>query len=137
MLNLSLWSGAEERRLEALDQAVQEARARAGSSANLRRQLEERRSFIDRLTGGNQSTSLLAVLAELTRLLPDDTWLDSVELRGDSLHLVGHASAAAALVGPLERSPLFTEALFRSPVVPDRASGRERFELTLTLRRPA
>ncbi len=137
LMNLALWSGAEERRLDGLDQAVREARTRANSSANLRRQLEERRGFIDRLTGGAQSASLLVVLDELTRLLPDDAWLDSVELRGDALHLVGHAISAAALVGPLEQSPLFTEAVFRSPVVPDRASGRERFELALTLRRPA
>ncbi len=137
LVNLALWSGAEERRLEALDQAVQEARTRANSTANLRRQVAERRGFIDQLTGGAQGAALLAVLAELTRLLPDDAWLDSFEVRGDSVHLVGHATSAAALVGPLERSALFTEALFRSPVVPDRASGSERFELTLTLRRPA
>jgi general secretion pathway protein L len=136
LLNLALWSGAEGRRLDALDQAVQQARARANSTTNLRRQVEDRHRFIDQLTGGTQAASLLAVLAELTRLMPDDAWLDSLELRGDSVYLVGHATSAAALVRPLERSPLFTEAVFRSPVVPDRASGRERFELTLTLRRP-
>jgi general secretion pathway protein L len=134
--NLSLWQAAEESRLEALDQAVREARIRAGSADSLRRQLAERRAFMDQLTGRTREASVARVMEELSRLLPDSAFVESLELRGEVVHLVGQAAAAAALVGVIEASPLFQDVQFRAPLVPDRGSGRERFELAITLRRP-
>ncbi len=134
LLNLALWSTGEEQRLELLDQAVREARSRATSADNLRRQLGERQAFLEGLAGRTHEASLPRTLDELSRLLPDTAWLESVEVRGESVHISGHAASAAALIGPLEASRLFSEAQFRAAVVPDRATGRERFEMTLALR---
>jgi general secretion pathway protein L len=134
LVNLALWSTGEEQRLELLDQAVREARARATSADNLRRQLGERQAFLEGLAGRTHEASLPRTLNELSRLLPDTAWLESVEIRGEAVHISGHAASAAALIGPLEASRLFAEAQFRAAVVPDRATGRERFEMTLALR---
>jgi general secretion pathway protein L len=136
LMNLALWSAGEEQRLEQLEQAVREARARSVSADNLRRQLAEREAFLAGLAGRTHETSLLRTLDELSRLLPDTAWLDSVEVRGETVHISGHAASAAALIGPLEASQVFAEAQFRAAVVPDRATGRERFEMTLALRAP-
>lgn len=134
MVNLALWQAAEQRRIDALDAAVEEARRRVRGVDALKRQVEERLRQRAELAGNPAAASLLVVLDELTRLLPDEAWLDSVEVRGGSVYVTGHAPAAAALVAPIERSPLFAEAQFRSPVVPDRTSGLERFDLAISLR---
>lgn len=134
LVNLALWQGSEQRRIEALDTAVDDARRRVRGVEALRRQVEERQRLRAELTGQRLGTSVLTVLDELTRLLPDEAWLDSVEIRAGSVYVTGHAPAAATLVAPIERSSLFTEAQFRSPVVPDRTSGLERFDLAISLR---
>jgi len=134
IVNLALWQAAEQRRTEALDAAVEEARRRVRGVDALKRQVAERQRQRAELAGSRDGASLLIVLDELTRLLPDEAWLDSVEMRGGSVYVSGHAPAAAALVAPIERSPLFAEAQFRSPVVPDRTSGLERFEMAISLR---
>jgi general secretion pathway protein L len=71
----------------------------------------------------------VAVLAELTRLLPDDTWLYQFELNGKEVLIQGEASASSAIIGLIEASPLFGNVTFRSPVTQNRVTGGERFNL--------
>ncbi len=71
----------------------------------------------------------VAVLAELTRLLPDDAWLYQFELNGKEVLIQGEASASSAIIGLIEASPLFRNVTFRSPVTQNRVTGGERFNL--------
>lgn len=71
----------------------------------------------------------VAVLAELTRLLPDDTWLYQFELNGKEVLIQGEASASSAIIGLIEASPMFGNVTFRSPVTQNRVTGGERFNL--------
>ena len=71
----------------------------------------------------------IAVLAELTRLLPDDAWLYQFELNGKEVLIQGEASASSAIIGLIESSPLFGNVTFRSPVTQNRVTGGERFNL--------
>ena len=74
-----------------------------------------------------------AILAELTRLMPDDTWMSQFQLRGAELQMSGHSADASRLIGQVEGSPLFQEAKFRSPVTQDPRVSRERFNLSATV----
>lgn len=132
--NLALHAEAETARRERLDDAVREARLRAQRVEALRTQIAERRQLRDELVTRRADVALLAVLDQLTRLLPDDAWLDSVEVRGASVYVTGYAPVAASLVAQIETSPMFADAQFRSPVTPDRARGRERFDMAIRLR---
>ncbi len=134
LINLGLHAEAESRRQERLDQAVAEARQRAQRVEALRTRIAERRKIRDDIMARRGEVSLLAVLDQLTRLLPDDAWLDSVEVRGASVYLTGHAPVAVSLVALIESSPMFADAQFRSPVTLDRQSGRERFDMSVRLR---
>jgi general secretion pathway protein L len=73
-------------------------------------------------------------LNELTRLLPDDTWLFQLRLNGEQASLYGFSASAAALVGALEAGALFHDVGFRSPVTRDLKSNLERFHLSLEVR---
>jgi general secretion pathway protein L len=93
--------------------------------------LTEEASF---LVGKRRSTPLaLAVLNELTHLLPDDTWIKSLRMRGGELQLNGFSAASAALIPILDASPFFRNVRFLSPVTRDRATDAERFHLAVEL----
>jgi general secretion pathway protein L len=44
------------------------------------------------------------LLRELTAILPDDTWLERLQIKGDNLQIVGQSAKASALVGIVEAS---------------------------------
>jgi len=70
------------------------------------------------------------LLRELTAILPDDTWLDRLQVKGDSVQIIGQSSKASALIGIVESSKLFSGAAFTSPVTTDPRTGKERFMLS-------
>ncbi len=69
------------------------------------------------------------LLRELTLILPDDTWLERVQIKGDTVQLIGQSAKASALIGIVESSKLFNGAGFASPVTTDPRTGKERFVL--------
>lgn len=76
-----------------------------------------------------QPTSL-EVLADLTRRLPDDTWLEKIAINGGNVVLIGQSDHASALVGLLQDSTLIQKPTLTGSVQADPRSGKERFTLT-------
>jgi len=79
--------------------------------------------------------SVIQALEEVTRLLPDDTWLQQLEINGDRIDMQGVSMNASVLIGLVESSDLFKEAAFRSPITRDQRSGRERFNLSARMQK--
>lgn len=75
------------------------------------------------------------LLRELTTILPDDTWVERLQIRGDALQINGQSAKASALIGIIEASKLFNGAGFSSPVTTDPRSGKERFMLSARIGR--
>ncbi|MBK8897664.1 MAG: PilN domain-containing protein [Candidatus Competibacteraceae bacterium] len=69
------------------------------------------------------------LLRELTGILPDDTWLERLQVKGDNAQIVGQSAKASALVGIIEASKLLSGTSFMSPVTIDPRFGKERFML--------
>jgi hypothetical protein len=80
----------------------------------------------------------LQLLAEVTRILPDDTWLQSFELRTTSksreVQLQGETGVAGKLIELFEQSPLLTGASFKSPVTQAPGSQASRFHLAMDVK---
>lgn len=76
------------------------------------------------------SPTAVALLDEVTKRLPDGTWLTQLRVRGNQIVLAGYSPAAASLVAGLEDSPLLSEVHFASPVMVDPRVGLERFSLS-------
>ena len=70
------------------------------------------------------------LLAEITRLLPDDTWIIQMGWHGDRLTLAGYSGSSSALIALLEESDLLSNVRFNSPVTVDRRLELERFNLS-------
>ena len=74
------------------------------------------------------------MLDEVSRRLPDETWLVQLSRRGDELIMSGFSSKATALISLLEDSALFSDVQFGAPVTLDRDVNLERFNITAVLR---
>jgi general secretion pathway protein L len=69
------------------------------------------------------------ILAAITKVMPDETWLVEFQLAAAELQLAGFSASASDLIGYLEHTPIFRNTAFRSPVTQDPASQRERFHI--------
>ena len=79
----------------------------------------------------------LAAWDELSRVIPDHTFLTEVRVAGGTITLSGLSSDAARLVRILDGSRLFTGATLVGPITPDANEQRDRFRMSLKLRKGA
>ncbi len=78
------------------------------------------------------------LLDDMTRIIPDDTWVNRVDFSDGEIQLQGQSGAAAGLIGLIEASPTFHNARFRSPVTQIARTSQERFHLSAdTVQGPA
>lgn len=83
--------------------------------------------------------TVMEVLEELSKRLPDDTFVIQFDFDGKSLQLQGESASASALVEQLEDSPLFRDVGFQSQLIKIPGTLHDRFHLSATLeavRRP-
>ena len=127
-LVLPLWRKAQlEEQLQAEIAIVQKE---AQSVSALRKQLDELKSQAHFLAQAKATSPVvIQVLDELTRLLPDGTWLYQFEVNGKEVVMQGESPASSAIIGLIEASPLFRNVTYRSPVTQNRTTGAERFNL--------
>ena len=122
----------------ALSQAADHARAQADVASGLRQQLETMTADYNFVLGRKYGfPSLVQVLDDVTKLLPDDTWLTQLDVRTTSkgkeprrdLLLRGESANAGRLVTLLEESKAFVEAAPRSPTTKIQPGPGEIFDL--------
>lgn len=80
---------------------------------------------------------MLAVLADLSQRLPNNTWIERFSQSDQQVFLTGTSAEATALVQRLQASPLLRAPALSGSVQPDAATGRDRFTLTAELAEPA
>lgn len=120
--------------LRELREEVRLLRQKAEQAQALRGRLDQRLEQEQFLLKHKQiQTPQVAILDELTRRLPDETWLHRLEVRNGVVQIQGVSDAASSLIASLEDSPLFENARFRSPVTQDPSGNRERFQLSVDL----
>jgi general secretion pathway protein L len=120
--------------LAALTDQVAATRIEAEQSRALRDQLDQLTqtgSFL--LAEKGRRPRATEVLADLTRLMPDQAYLAQLTLQGGEVQLHGWAATASDLISLLDQSPLFRAPQFRSPVTQDGSDGTERFHLSVEL----
>lgn len=115
---------------------VESMRADARKVVALRQQLQDNAGAAGFLVQRKQhATTMLALLADLTRRLPDSAWLERLSIDADGqVGMQGQSRQAARLLDALKDSPLITDASFQGSIQPDAATGKERFYLVAQLR---
>lgn len=112
-----------------------EAEVERARSASL-----ERRQLVDLIEGGAflraaraGRPTMVEVMDELARRLPDDTYLEKLSVEGDRILLIGLSREASALVARLQGSTLWSEPTLAGALQPDPRTRMDRFTLTATL----
>jgi Tfp pilus assembly protein PilN len=96
---------------------------------NFRKEMAE----LDQIRFGE--ISKVELLEELTRVLPETTWIWNLKYNGKEIELSGFADSASDLIPLLDKSPLFEKVEFMAPVTKEmqmRGDGnkeKERFKI--------
>lgn len=115
-----------------------ESRSPAARQAAAQRQqlasLVEGAIALDRARASRPTT--VEVLDEVTRRLPDNTYLEKLSIEGDRLTLIGLSPEASGLVGKLQGSHFWRSPALSGALQPDARSRVDRFTLVAELIAP-
>jgi len=117
-------------RVRALESAIEEVQDEAKRVQRLREQVEETSeasSFLTRRRA--ESPMAIELLADITEVLPDDTFLDRLVISPDAVLMQGKSHNAQQLIEVVNKSESFDNAAFRGSTRLDAASGLEIFEI--------
>jgi general secretion pathway protein L len=102
---------------------------------NLRKLLTDRDAKIAQIGAVRDekkgTVPFVSIIEEMSRTIPDSTWLTEVSVTGDMVRFAGFAQSAAALIPMLESSPLFSAPTFMEPVVRVVNQDGERFSIAM------
>jgi general secretion pathway protein L len=73
--------------------------------------------------------SVLEIWDEISRILPDHTFVTELRMADGKVTLSGLSSDAARLVRIIDQSSLFSSATLAAAIVPDATEGKERFSI--------
>jgi general secretion pathway protein L len=121
----------KNRAIEALEAQVQTAAAEAREGSQLRQNLEKMadasRFLVEKKA---METLTVELIDEISRILPDHTWVSRLDLTNGELQIQGQSSGSASLIAIIESSPWFKNARFRSPVVQISGTDKDRFHIS-------
>jgi len=99
-----------------------------------RRVMQLQQAFEETLLAANflaekraSQPAVIELLDELTRILPDDIWLQQFQLQGSDLRIQGQADGSQRVIGLLDESELFESPEITGAISIDPRSGQERF----------
>lgn len=82
------------------------------------------------------AASAIAIINELTRMIPQSSYLTRVILDDERIEIVGQSDNANALVPILNQSELWFEPEIVGQVMPDARTGKEKFTIKAALKAP-
>jgi general secretion pathway protein L len=121
-------------RLADLDRELTALKPRAEAAlARQSQQREDSGRIAAVLHAARDRPTAVALVNELSRALPDGSWLTSLRLSGREIVIDGLSPSAAATALALEQNPSFSAVGFRSAIARDASTGLEHFQLALTV----
>jgi general secretion pathway protein L len=120
-----------EAAVAALGEQSESVQREARAVARLRDSLEEAAEAANFLAiEKSRQPSMVLLLDDLTRRLPDDTWLERLSFGRGEVSLSGQSGQAAKLLEILQESSLLRSPALSGPIQPDARSGKDRFNIT-------
>ncbi|MEI2431334.1 PilN domain-containing protein [Lysobacter yananisis] len=138
-LAAGMWQVLDNRRaaIKDLQQTIARNANAARQAASQRQEvvdLIEGQAFLDRTRAARPST--VQIIDELSRRMPDSTYLEKLAIEDESLLMIGLSREASSLIGKLQGTPLWRSPALTGAVQPDPATGRDRFTLTAEIGPP-
>jgi len=125
-----------EAALAAMTQEVEKAQNEAKQVMQLRKTLEDTigsANFLNRRK--HEQPLMVALLNDLTKRLPDDTYLERLSVdEKNRIEMQGLSSDASRLIALLQKSDVFTNPSVQGTIQPDPRTKKDRFNITLEFR---
>ncbi len=123
----------------ALHPRMDKARADAEVAERLAKQIETLAAEHNFVLGRKQGQQpVVAILEDLSRLLPDTTWVQQLDvksgLKSRELQIAGETGSSSQLIEVLEKSGKLANAGFKSPLTKGVTPGTERFLLAAEIK---
>jgi general secretion pathway protein L len=142
LMIMAMWESLANREasVAAMTEEVQKAQSDAKATQVLEKKLQDNTgsaNYLFRLK--HDTTTMTELVADLTRRLPDDTFLErlTVDEKG-KIDIQGQSSNATKLAETLQKSDVVSKASFTGTIQTDPRTKKDRFNLSLELRkRPA
>lgn len=117
-----------------LMQPLQEVKAKATETDKMRERLDTMVADYNLLPDKKwQDFSPLLALAELSKLLPEDTFVTVLDYDGKTIQIQGESASAASLVETIDASPMFKDVSFKAQVTKIQGTSNDRFHLSAIL----
>ncbi|MEM8858061.1 MAG: PilN domain-containing protein [Chloroflexota bacterium] len=103
----------------------------------VRSNLASQRALNERLNGildlKKSSVSTVEIWEEFSRIMPDDSWLSILSIKGNQVEISGYSRTASSLIKIVDSSPFFHQAGFDGPVVTIAGRNVQRFVIQAIL----
>jgi len=125
----------KEQSIQAIDVKLEELHPRVMISTGLKEEIDSVLEINDKISEVIQKNSRrIDLVAELTKAVPDDTWIRQLFIKNDGFELEGVGLSGAKALTMLEYSPRFSGVSFTSSVVKDK-TGKEKFKIKGSIKR--
>ena len=119
---------------DAVAGAVETERSRALIVDRLERKARMANAAANFVARQKRAPMFVEILADISRLLPEDTWVSELTLSGNRMRLQGTSRSASDLIAVFDRSPRFANAEFTAPLTKDDQTKGEHFDLSFDVR---
>ena len=117
--------------LPIVDRAKQQARETDALRREQKRLAAEYNFMLEKK---QEAPPLMELLDSLSRLLPDDTWVQQFNLKGKELQIQGETGSSSRLIALFENAEILHNANFRSPLTKGQMPNKERFHLAAEIK---
>lgn len=118
----------QKRHLTKVESRLEKISVRADDLNRIREESRQLTDSIEAMVEMKKSyPSVINILTELTEVIPETAWINSLNYSNMKITVQGEAESATSVVEAIEDSPLFEEARFSSPVT--KSGSKERFAL--------
>jgi general secretion pathway protein L len=119
----------KEQSIQAIDAKLEELHPGVMISSRLKEEIDTVSEINNKISGVIQKNSRrIDLVAELTKAVPDDTWVRQLFIKNDGFEIEGVGVSGAKVLALLEDSLRFDGVSFTSSVVKDK-TGKEKFKI--------
>ena len=130
---IPLWQ--KHQAVVALQPIVDRAKQQTKATDALRHEQEKLAAEYNFLLNKKQATlPLIVLLDELSRLLPNDTWVQQFNLKGQELQIQGETGSSSKLIALIENTMILHDANFRSPLTKGSLPNSEHYHLVAKIK---
>jgi len=120
--------------ISSLEEELNQAMQASSQSNQLRLEVETLVTGSKYLLEKKQTErTMMHLLNEISRVIPDDTWVNRIGINRGELQLEGQSGSSAGLIDLIEESPVFHRTQFRSATTQVARTNQERFHLSTNI----